>query len=150
MLDKTFKPREKCIECDKEIQPEEKVVLMYKDGADECWIHAEPCLATYKKLLDSPEAKKQGIIIGLCDSCHKPIREKQDYTVGRNPTKKEYFNRREAVYGESHGCNLFNTAFATHLLNKFKEGFVNALRSRVSDVFLSMNNIIMPAMASAA
>jgi len=72
-----------CIECGKEIAVEEERVLIYQDYFGEYWVHWEECLENYKKLLIGPEAIEQGLILGICYICCKPVRQKQRYLVGR-------------------------------------------------------------------
>ena len=73
-----------CVECHKEINLEEKRALIYrKELLGEYWVHTGECLENYKKLLIGPEAIKQGMILGICGICCKPVREKQRYQVGR-------------------------------------------------------------------
>lgn len=77
-----------CVVCDKVIELEEKSTLVHQDECGECWVHPGECYAKYHKLLHSPEAKKQGTILGICDFCAEPIREKHRYVVGRIAARK--------------------------------------------------------------
>lgn len=72
-----------CIECRKEIQIGQKVVLIYKDRINEYWVHTEKCLADYSKFLTDPEGLERGDIIGICDCCDKPVRHKDKYDLLR-------------------------------------------------------------------
>lgn len=84
MFDEEYMRLDTCVECHKEINLEERRVLIYQDelfGGH--WIHAGECLEKYKKLLVGPEAVEQGMILGMCYICSKPVREKQRYLLGR-------------------------------------------------------------------
>ena len=72
-----------CVECGEDIQVGEEMVCVYKDDfRGECWVHSGECLENYMKSVTGPEAVKQGMILGLCDACAKPIRENQKYAIG--------------------------------------------------------------------
>ena len=89
MFEEVFMRLECCVVCNKEIKLEKKMVSIYRDEHCECWVHAGDCFRDYKKLLTGPAAIKQGIILGICDYCAKPVRDKQKYLAGRTGRKNE-------------------------------------------------------------
>jgi len=104
MYDETLMTLNNCIECDKKIGPNEKMALIYKSKYGDLCVHAKECFAKYKKLLYSPEGIKDGIIIGICGWCAKPVRMRQEYYVGRTGVEGHKVNGQEKLHD-------FNTTF---------------------------------------
>ena len=75
---------EVCVECQEEIQPKEKTILVYEDIFDKWWVHDGTCSDRYRLLFTSSEEINKGVIMGSCYYCAKPIREKEQYVVNRN------------------------------------------------------------------
>ena len=60
-----------CVECRKEIKPEDKTIMLYEDDDAECIVHEGEC---YSKFLTDPTNVARKCIIGLCEGCVRPVR----------------------------------------------------------------------------
>ena len=74
---------ERCIDCRKEIQVGEKTVLIFEDRFGKNWVHAGECFVNYSKSLTDPKEVERGEIIGVCDFCTKPVRQKDKFDILR-------------------------------------------------------------------
>lgn len=84
LFDEIFNRPESCVICYEDIGINDKQVLVHIfDNHVTCWVHAGKCCQEYKKLLDSPEAIKEGCIFGVCAVCARPVRSKQHYILTR-------------------------------------------------------------------
>ena len=85
---------EHCMECYKVIKMREKMVLIYKDDSREFWVHDGECYSKYSESLTHPEARKDGIVIGICELCLKPVRYDHPFDVSRD----EHVNTDRSVF----------------------------------------------------
>jgi hypothetical protein len=67
-----------CMECKNEIKASEKRTRVYRDKSGQLWVHSK-CFESYEQTLIGSKAKKQGMILGVCGYCGKPVRERQKY-----------------------------------------------------------------------
>ena len=74
---------ERCIECREEIQVGDKMVLIFEDRFGKNWVHAGECFVNYSKSLTDSKEIECGEIIGICDICTKPVRQKDDFEISR-------------------------------------------------------------------
>ena len=74
---------ERCIECREEIQVGDKMVLIFEDRFGKNWVHAGDCFVNYSKSLTDSKEIERGEIIGVCDFCTKPVREKDKFEISR-------------------------------------------------------------------
>ena len=89
---------ERCMVCHQDIHIGEKRVLIYRDEGGRYWVHAGECLENYKRLLTDLKEIEQGLILGMCDLCTKPVRSKQSYTVNRSGCKLSDLGKEGSCY----------------------------------------------------
>jgi hypothetical protein len=102
-----------CALCLEEFESGDKAVSIYKSKDCEFWVHAGMCFEQYKQLLIFPGVKERGIIIGICNVCFKPIREKDSYEVGRVQSIEEkdsnnIFERWHTTYPSNAGDAMYH------------------------------------------
>lgn len=86
---------ERCGICHEEIMPNEKMAMVHEEDSNKFFVHSEECLDSYKDALFSPKAMSQGMIIGMCMVCCKPVRINQKYDITRTYDKDSI-----GTYGE--------------------------------------------------
>jgi hypothetical protein len=104
-----------CIECRKEIKPEEKTILIYEDDDAECVVHERKCYSDYSKFLTDPAEIAHGFIIGICEGCAKPVRWKDKFVVARSQARYTSRDALDTTIPQKKGIGFMHTKCANEL-----------------------------------
>jgi len=87
-----------CLECHEGIKPGDKAIEVKFDSEYRNFVHVGECWEKYKPYLFDDNEIKKGIIIGICGWCVKPVRNEQEFYVGRIYRQREGDSTADDIY----------------------------------------------------